>query len=214
MPSLTLLSPLRAPALAVVVAATGCGMARAPGYVGPNEISTFQTKSRHQYHGFSVQPPTGLEWYLYVSEQKPDETVYRRRLASKTHTFLATVGLIQLDQSLPFEEAAAPHGLSDPSRFEELENTHQPDSSRKVPCIRYSLRLLDKHAPNSPDAPLQLVERGLVCAHPTFPGTAVRASFSERGLPEELDPGLWEDLEAFLKSVQIESAQGVPVART
>lgn len=149
---------------------------------------------------------------MQVSEQTPNAAVYHHELPTKTHTFVAAVALIRLDDTAPFEEAAAPHGLSDPARYTVVEATHQPDTSRKTRCIRYSLELIDAKAPNSPTAPLRFLERGLVCAHPSIPGAAVRASFSERGLPEEMDPRLWDDLEGFLSGVQLESAPGVPAA--
>jgi hypothetical protein len=179
---------------------------------GRDEQPTSRTKPRHQYHGFSVRPPTSPGWVVRISEQNPEAAVYRRLLATKTHTFVALVGLVRLDQSLPVEEALVPRGIANTERTEVLENTHQPDTSRRTKCIRFSIHFKDRHAPNSPDAALDTTERGFVCAHPTIPGTAVRASFSERGLEGELDPTLWAELEDFLKGVQIESAPGVPAA--
>lgn len=200
---------MRIAALACVLLA-GCGFALAPGYFGPDRIPTDATLRRHQYHCFSVKPPTGKGWYVVVSEQTPEETVYRLELPTRTHTLLASAYLVPLDPSLPFEEAAVPHGLGDPDRFEYLERTHDVDASRDVPCVRYSLRLLDKRAPNSPSAPLHMIDRGMVCAHPSIPDTAVRASFSERGLPEELDESLWTELETFLRGVELESEPANP----
>lgn len=201
---------LKTLALALVALALGCGRAVAPGYFGRDYTPTALTAARHQYHGFSVAPPRGPNWRVRVSEQSSDAAIYRQELASETHTFVASVKLIRLEENVPFEESGVPHGLSDPARYTVLENTHQPDGSRKTQCIRYSVRLLDKAAPNSPNAPLLFVDKGLVCAHPTIPGVAVRASFSERGLPQESDPRLWDALEAFLQGVQLESAPGVP----
>jgi len=93
------------------------------------------------------------------------------------HTFVASVALIQLDTTVPLEESLIPHGVGNPERSEVLEQTHEPDTSRKTQCIRYSIRLLDKAAPNSGGADLCLIDRGLICAHPKMPGMAVRASF-------------------------------------
>jgi len=179
---------------------------------GRDEQPTSHTKPRHQYHGFSVKPPTSSGWVVRISEQIPERATYRRLLPSKTHTFLAGVSLVRLDQTLAVEDALVPHGIVNTDRTEILENTHQPDTSRKTTCIRYSIHFKDKHAPNSPDATLDTLDRGLICAHPTIPGMAVRAAFSERGLETELDPSLWGDFEDFLKGVQIESAPGVPAA--
>jgi hypothetical protein len=190
----------------------GCAVATAPGYVGPAEQPTSLTLTRQQYRGFSVKPPTSLGWTVRVTEQSPLQATYRRSLPTKTHTFVAAVSLIQLDKNLAIEEALVPHGLSDSERVRSLENSHQPDTSRKATCIRYSIHYQDLKAANSPDAALELIDRGFVCAHPTMPGLAVRASFSERGLPGELDPGLWSEFEDFLRNIHIESAPGVPTA--
>ena len=198
--------------LAAVASLTGCAMATAPGYIGPDVQPTSHTQSRQQYRGFSVHPPMGAGWIVRVSEQSPQQATYRRELPTKTHTLIAGVGLVQLDKSVPLEEALAPRGFEDSQRYEVLENSHEPDHSRRLTCVTYSIRLKDKQAPNSQGAPLILVDRGLVCAHPTFPGMAVRVSYSERGLESELDPRLWADFQAFLAGVQIESSPGVPAA--
>jgi hypothetical protein len=196
--------------LVAVVSVTGC--ATAPGYMGPDVQPTRHTQSRQQYRGFSVHPPMGAGWIVRVSEQSPQQATYRRELPTKTHTLIAGVGLVQLDKSVPLEEALAPRGFENSQRYEVLENSHEPDHSRGLTCVTYSIRLRDKQAPNSAGAPLILIDRGFVCAHPTFPGMAVRASYSERGLESELDAGLWADFRAFLDGVQIESSPGVPAA--
>jgi hypothetical protein len=198
--------------VAVAVLLTGCALATAPGYVGPGVQPTNQTKSKQQYRGFSVHPPMGTGWTVKVSEQSPEHAIYRHPLPSATHTLFAAVGLVKLDTSVPVEDALAPVGFENSRRNEVLENTHRPEHSRGLTCVTYSIRLKDKQAPNSPGIPLILIDRGLVCAHPTFPGEAVRVSYSERGLESELDDGLWADFPAFTDGVQIESSPGVPAA--
>lgn len=196
---------------ALVVMLT-CGVSASAGLFGPDEQATSRIKPRQQYHGFSVKPPISAGWIVRISEQTPNSATYRRQLPTKTHTFVAGVGLVGLDPSLPVEEALVPHGLANSDRMDVLENSHEVDTSRKTTCIRYSIHYKDKGAPNSGGATLDMIDRGFVCAHPTIKGAAVRASFSERGLEGELDPALWSELEDFLKGVQIESAPGVPAA--
>ena len=179
---------------------------------GSDVQPTTHTKRRQQYHGFSVQPPISPGWFETISEQSPGRATFRHPLPTKTHTFLASVVFGQLDKSMPIEDALVPHGLANSDRMQVLEESHQPDESRKTKCIRYTLRLKDIHAPNAPDEVLDLIDRGLVCVHPTIPDTYVRASYSERGIESELDSNLWADFEEFLRGVQIESAPGVPAA--
>ena len=190
----------------------GCAVATAPGYMGPDVQPTDATMRQQQYRGFSVHPPTSSGWTVRVSEQSALRATYRLALPSKTHTFLASASLIRVDTKLPIEEALVPSGLANAGRTQVLESSHQADYTRKTKCIRYSIHIRDTGAPNSPDAALEMIDRGFVCAHPTMPGLAVRASFSERGLPQELDPSLWAGFEQFLSGIQIESAPGVPAA--
>jgi hypothetical protein len=177
-----------------------------------DEQPTSHTKSRQQYHGFSVKPPSAPGWYVRISEQTPVHAIYRRHLATKTHTFFASVSFGEFDKSVQVDDALVPNFVSEPERTEVLENSHQTDESRPTRCIRYTIRYRDKHAPNSTGAVLVTIDRGFVCAHPTIPGAGIRASFSERGLEGELDSSLWSELEDFLKGVHIESAPGTPVA--
>ncbi len=199
-------------AIGAIASLEGCAVATAPGYIGSDVQPTAVTKRQQQYRGFSVHPPTSSGWTVRVSEQSPLRATYRLTLPSKTHTFLASASLIQIDTKLPVEEALVPGGVANPGRTQVLESSHQADTTRMTTCIRYSIHIRDTGAPNSPDAALEMVDRGFVCAHPTMPGLAVRASFSERGLPQELDPSLWAGLEEFLRDIQIESAPGVPAA--
>jgi hypothetical protein len=191
---------------------TACQMAAAPAYLGSDVVPTNHTLARHQYHGFSVEPPTGPDWFVRVSEQSNYQATYKRRLPSRTHTFIAGVSLGQLDKSLSIEDALVPHGFGDPDRYKVIEQTHERDDSRTTLCYRYLMRLVDKRAPNSPHADLQFIDRGLVCVHPTIAGAYVRAGFSERGLESEIDPNLWSGFEDFLRGVRIESAPGVPAS--
>jgi hypothetical protein len=190
----------------------GCvRFAAAPGYIGPDEMPTAQAAARLQYKGFSVDPPRTSGWTVRVTEQTAYSALFRRDLSSKTHSFLARVDLFRMRPGIPFEEAARHDRVDDTSRFDLLEYAQQPDESRHARCIRYTARLLDKEAPNSPGVPLEYLERGLTCAHPTLADTAVRLSCSERGLSSELDPSLWRDCERFTSGVWLEGTPGVRV---
>ncbi len=188
----------------VLFACLGCAVA--PGYVGPNEVATSMASHRQNHYGFSIQPPQSRGWRVRANEQRPQEAVYRRDLPTNTHTFIAQAYLIELPSDVPFEQAAIPSGFSDADRYQVIENNHEPYTGPHGRCVRYSTRLADQAAPNAKGEILHLLEKGVVCAHPTIPGAAVRASFSERGLPAELEPGLWQEFEAFVEGLQLESA--------
>jgi hypothetical protein len=60
-------------------------------------------------------------WTVKVSEQSPQQAIYRRELPTKTHTLVASVALVQLDKSVPLVETLAPHGF---------ENSHPENGTR------------------------------------------------------------------------------------
>lgn len=171
---------------------------------GDDYISTSQVADRLHRKGFSVAPPRGQGWVTHTKEKSSHGVHFHRALSNKSHTFIASATIGQLEQGIAFEQAAMPHGFFDAARHELLDSKVEPDNSRNTPCIRYTIRLLVKYSPNSPDTPLHMLERGIVCAHPTIANTSVRASFSERGIPAELDESLWADLEYFISGLRIE----------
>src|SRR5438105_15038110 len=63
---------------------------------GRDEQPTSHTKPRHQYHGFSVEPPTSAGGVVRISEQNTDQTVYRQIPRTKTHTRLPVVSRARL----------------------------------------------------------------------------------------------------------------------
>jgi hypothetical protein len=53
---------------------------------------------------------------------------------------------------------------------------------------------------------------GFRCLHPKWPKVALEFFYSERGLPNELDPKLAEEGEEFLKGVSIDVGPGTPAS--
>ena len=70
----------------------------------------------------------------------------------------------------------------------------------------------DSAAPNSPGKPLTIRESGYVVNHPTFPNGVVLIRYSERGVPEDLNPAIEVDGKNILQGVRLESEPGKPVA--
>ncbi len=167
-------------------------------------ISTSQVADRLHRKGFSIAPPRGQGWVTKAKEESSYSVVFHYPPSSKTHTFIAGASLGQLEKGIPFEEAARPHGFNNAARHELLDSKFEPDNSRNTKCMRYENRVLVKYGPNAPETPLIMLERGLVCAHPTRANTSVRAFFSERGMAAELDEGLWEAYENFISSMHME----------
>ena len=182
-------------------------------------------RARHQYWGFSVEPPSSLGWRIRRSEQAPVTALFRKdqpsfiflgSLPSATHSFLVYAGLISLNPEETIEQFAQRQrrgraGEGNP-RHQLLAYEQQRESHQGLECIRFRIKTLDKAAPNSPNAPLHIDERGFSCIHPVLSRTVITALTSERGLPSELNEQLHKEGDHFLRSIQVESFPGVPVS--
>lgn len=185
-----------------------------PLYIGPDNLPTGQTALRHQYTGFSVRPLRTPGWYVRVKEQDRRYAIFRKELPGKTHSFVVSVGLFALQNQAEtieqFGNRLRKERAGDTSRSQVVDSEQRVDTSWGKQCVSYRVRLIDRAAPNLPGIPLELIEQGFACLHPTIKDAVVNTYHSERGLPSELDRNLQTEGEAFLKGVQIESAPGVP----
>jgi hypothetical protein len=103
------------------------------------------------------------------------------------------------------------HVFSDTNRFE-LQNLSQTVGTRQGQwCIYFRETILDRNAPSASGRALIGRARGFVCLHPSFDKTVVFADCTERGVKEELNDSLLEDGEEVLRTIQLESAPGIPV---
>lgn len=198
--------------IGILLVTPSIGSADSRGSFGNESVLIAQAESSLQFVGFSVRAPTGKDWTVPTNEQTPARAIFRRTL-SYPHSFFASVELVIFDANRPFEQQvkSAKTG-GEPTRFELLDYSQQMDQSRGTPCIRYSVRAIDKQARGASGVPLHLLTKGFICIHPTMTGKAVDAHYSERGLPIQLDPSLWKDLEEFLRGVQLGSAQRIPAS--
>jgi hypothetical protein len=55
-----------------------------------------------------------------------------------------------------------------------------------------------------------MIVRGYRCLHPAWPKTTLDFFYSERGLPDEIDPMLSKEGEEFLDGVRIDIAPNTP----
>jgi hypothetical protein len=204
----------RARILALVALTAGC--AGCASWL--EKVSYFDMAPRLEYQGFSFDRPPNANWYLLRSEESHTDVTLRRDFAipSRTHTFYARVALGSLPERPISHEAfaklaepgpdKAPYDVREDSRRVELV------SLQGQWCIRYELTDTVHGAPVAPDRDLVLIVRGFRCLHPAFPRAALGFFYSERGLPEEIDPELSEEGEAFLRGVRIDVAPGKAAA--
>lgn len=205
---------MRALSTGMVLLFVVAACASAPGYFGPDRIPTRESEERHQYQGFAAYPPRGDAWWLRVREQTPGKAIYRREVPGRTHSALCAADLSILPReptdSEDLAEMVRPTPPDDPERFELLQYSHELVSRQGERCVRFRQVAVDRNAPNSPEQPLHLRDIGWICTHPSVDKGVLRAVFSERGLPEELEPGLEAEAPRCLEAFELEASPGVP----
>lgn len=181
-----------------------------------DRISYDRMAPRLAYQGFSFDKPPNEHWYILESEQSYTSVPVRRELdpPSPTHSFYAAVALGGIEREprshADFAALARSKGRTGPYEITEV-SYHQETTTRQGQwCIRSESVDRVRGAPVAPDRTLTMVIRGFRCLHPTWPKTTLDFFYSERGLPEELDPALYEEGEAFLRGVRIDVAPDTP----
>lgn len=183
-----------------------------------NRIDYFHMTPRLEYQGFSFDRPPGIYWYLLQSEQTHTSATLRREIFSlgETHTFYAMVSLggIERQPRSPeeFAELARSKGQQAPYDITTRSYEQNLTTRQNQWCIRVDGEYRVAGAPQAPDRELTMIVRGYRCLHPAWPKTTLDFFFSERGLPDELDPKLEQEGEQFLQGVRIDVAPNTPAA--
>lgn len=186
--------------------------------VMPDRISYFEMSQRLEYQGFSFERPPNPGWYIMKKEETLTDVLLRRDLStsSPTHSFYASVSLggIERQPTTPeeFAELARSKGQNAPYEIRTVDYEQILTTRQNQWCIRVESSHVVVGAPVAPDRELTLIVRGYRCLHPTWPKTTLDFFYSERGLPDEIKPNLWEEGEAFLDGVRIDIAPRTPAA--
>jgi hypothetical protein len=192
--------------LVVCVVTTNCATKQSASTLAP----------RLQHQGFSSPRPPNNSWFMKKSEQNPTTLLFRREVPGKTHTFFYAIQLSQLEREPSSNEdfTELVHQLmvavDDPGRHEVLSYVSRPSPRQGQFCVRYTLRVIDRKSPVFPGRELRMNLEGLACRHPLWPNVLLDAFYSERGMPEELEPALGIEGEQLLKGLIIEVKPGVP----
>ena len=173
---------------------------------------------RLEYQGFSFDRPPNPSWYLLQSEQSYTEAMLRRDFfsTSETHTFFATVGLGELERQPVTHEEFAELARSEKQRaaYEIRPVSYEQRLAMRQNqwCIRFESSYAVVGAPSASDRELTMIMRGYRCLHPAWARATLDFFYSERGLPDEIDPALSAEGEQFLESVRIDVAPDTPAA--
>jgi hypothetical protein len=111
-----------------------------------------------------------------------------------------------------FAELARSHGQQAAYLVHRVSYVQTLTTKQRQWCIRLESIDTVLGVPVAPDQELTLIVRGYRCLHPAFPKTTLDFFYSERGLPEEIDPNLYPEGEKFLDGVRIATAPGTSAA--
>ena len=198
-------------ALVVLVVWTGCASL--------DRISYREMAPRLEYQGFSFDRPANSNWYILRSEEQYTSVRIHRDLTptSPTHTFYTAVAIGGVERQptshAEFAELARSKGRTAPYQISEISYHQELTTKQGQWCIRVESVDAVRGAPVAPQQTLTMVIRGFRCLHPAFPTATLDFFYSERGLPEELDPNLYEEGEAILRSVRIDVAPNTAAAQ-
>jgi hypothetical protein len=175
--------------------------------------------ARLEYQGFSFDRPPNDNWYILRSEEEYTSVRIHRALtpSSPTHSFYAAVAMGGVEHQptshAEFAQMARSKGRTAPYEISEISYHQEPTTKQGQWCIRVESVDAVRGAPVAPQQTLTMVIRGFRCLHPAFPKATLDFFYSERGLPEEIDPKLYEEGEAFLRGVRIDVAPNTPAAQ-
>jgi hypothetical protein len=173
---------------------------------------------RLEYQGFSFDRPPNRLWYMRQSEQSYTSVTLRRDswVPSATHTFYAIVQIGGVSRQPESHEDFAELARNEEQRADyeiRRESYEQALTIRQNQwCIRFESSYTIPRHPKVPDGELLMILRGYRCLHPAWPERTLDFYYSERGLPDEIDPDLWTEGETFLEGVRIDVAPGTPAA--
>jgi hypothetical protein len=203
--------------LSIVASLFLAGCVISPDYIGPDEVSATpdHMPERLQYRGFSLARPEHPGWFVKVSEQSHTHAIIRCKLPGPTHTAFVSVNLGALPRAASsredFAELAREDHIKDTNRFAIISYQQTEVMIQGQWAIKYEIRIRDSATTNSPDRPLIMLESGFVVNQPTFTNGVLRFFYSERGLPEELNPVIEADGKSIISGVRLESEPGKPL---
>lgn len=170
---------------------------------------------RLQYRGFSIARPEHPGWFVRVREQSHTHAIIRCKLPGQTHTAFVSVGLGALPRAASsrqdFAELAREDHIKDTNRFTIISYEQSDVTIQGQWAIKYEVRTRDSAPADSPGRPLIMLESGFMVNHPSFTNGVVRMFYSERGVPEELNPAVEADGETIVSGVRLESEPGKPL---
>lgn len=176
----------------------------APRRYYPNKMNP-----RLEYRYFSVARPIDSNWFMDADEQFWFQAKFKVSPLSRTHTFYAVATLIKASnlkrQEGDFSSVIAEElkFIRDHERYEVAEIKQSDFKRNGLDCISFYKKILDKKVPGFEGLILTMIDQGFYCKLPKTPEFIFYATYSERGLPEELDNRFLKEGKYFLENIQI-----------
>ena len=201
-------------------------------YVGSTRVHLMRLRDRRtrlRLQGFSVDPPSGGEWYLAYSTNTNARVIQTAwfvkdphrftswgkkkgdRIASRPSSLVAKLEFLGTSADDDFTErvkrAKAAEWATESVRV--LDHSTRPVRVGNAECAEYQARLVDRRAPPGFDEqPFLVTLAGRACPHPDAPGLIVDVSRARRTAEGEPTPP--EDVreEAFVRSLALDAFNG------
>jgi len=160
---------------------------------------------------YSVLPPQGDNWYYVQGDQAGQFDIsFAKKTESQTHTIAGLISeihaFVKFDTPEEFFKFIRKNKEMnmDPRRFNVIDYEIVPDDKFGDYSIRYHAIAEDHKASNRRyNDFLALHIYGYTFIHPNFDNIIIDISYSERGLPEEIDPNFNAEAENFINGINL-----------
>jgi YVTN family beta-propeller protein len=192
-------------ALAALSSAAG-GCATPP----PGFLPLRDPNRRFVFDGFSVQPPTGGNWYEMVLNPglAVPKVTFLRKL-SGSHTAMVSVQVYFTELERPTAEDLKKlhvtlYSTTNSPRLKLLEDKVWSESDAPA-RLRFETLTEDRGVPGTGGAVFHTSNRGVFLSHPGLPGLLIEAFYSERSIQGDKPLRLDAETRRFFESLRLET---------
>ncbi len=180
-----------------MLADNACAQLRATPLVAP--------EAAYELGGYSVLSPPGKDWFEL--KRDPRTVFFGKKLASRTHAFIATAMSAPVTDKFENPEAFLDYvgrmlPLRGEGRHRVIENRVELGNLPGRFCVRHYTKAEDRDAPYAQGKTLLAETFGISCLHPDNPGLSISVTYTERGSPGETSSELRAEGESFVRSLK------------
>lgn len=180
-----------------LLAGNACAQLRATPLIAP--------EAAYELDGYSVRSPPGKDWFEL--KRDPRTVFFGKKLASRTHAFIATATSGSITDKFATPEAFLDYvarmlPLRGDGRHRIIENRVELGNLPGHFCVRHYTKAEDRDAPYAGGKTLLAETFGISCLHPDNPGLSISVTYTERGSAGETGTELRAEGESFLRSLK------------